>query len=251
MVSDGPSPPGAKFVIRRHKVSNSVDWTTNSLEMTFESIDDLIRVESISPDGIFADSSVVKGDICMSIDGVPAANTKVAQRSLNRSQSLQGTVAVLYFSLPNFWRSVVQLTIDEKYNRYWKDDAECTLYLDSEDEESAPVRLIFDVRSGLCRIDGVDAHGVDLSHTNTIIKRVMNLLGETMRAYKKDPKDKLRDSSRSLSVSASGKLKNRSDVYRRALIKLDEMRENGGISAKDYEAGKHALAEVAIQAAKS
>ncbi|EJK45414.1 hypothetical protein THAOC_35972 [Thalassiosira oceanica] len=250
MVSDSPSPPGAKFVVRRHKVSNSIDWATNSSEMAFQSIDGLVRFESISPDGIFADSSIVKGDICMSIDGVPAANTKVAQRALNRSQSLQGTVAVLYFSLPNFWRSVVQLTINEKYNRYWKDDTECTLYLDGE-EESAPVGLVFDMRSGLCRVDGDDVHGVDLSHTNTIIKRVMSLLGETMRAYKKDPKDKLRDSSRSLSVSPSGKLKNRSDVYRRALIKLDEMRENGAISAKDYDAGKHALAEVAIQAAKS
>ena len=250
MVSDSPSPPGAKFVIRRHKVSNSIDWTTNSSEMAFESIDGLIRFESISPGGIFADSSIVKGDICMSIDGVPAANTKVAQRALNRSQSLQGTVAILYFSLPNFWRSVVQLTINEKYSRYWKGDTECTLYLDGE-EESAPARLVFDMRSGLCRIDGDDVHGIDLSHTNTIIKRVMGLLGATMRAYKQDPKDKLRDSSRSLSVSPSGKLKNRSDVYRRALIKLDEMRENGTISAKDYDAGKHALAEVAIQAAKS
>lgn len=52
-----------------------------------------------------------------------------------------------------------------------------------------------------------------------------------------------------MSVSPSGKMKNRSDVYRRALIKLDEMREAGTLSKKDYEAGRQALAKVAIDTA--
>lgn len=84
---------------------------------------------------------------------------------------------------------------------------------------------------------------------NIIIDRAMKLLTESMEAYRIKPKKQVRDSSRSLSVSPSGKMKNRSDVYRRALIKLDEMRENGTISVKDYEAGRHALAQVAIQTA--
>ena len=40
-------------------------------------------------------------------------------------------------------------------------------------------------------------------------------------------------------------MKNRSDVYRRALIKLDEMRE-AGMSREEHEAGRQALAQIAI-----
>ena len=67
-----------------------------------------------------------------------------------------------------------------------------------------------------------------------------------------DPKGKerKRSSSRNLSVSASGKMKNEKDVYRRALIVLDKMRENGTLSAKDSKAGRLALAQMAIQTAK-
>ena len=46
-------------------------------------------------------------------------------------------------------------------------------------------------------------------------------------------------------VSPSGKMQNRSDVYRRALIKLDEMRE-AGMPQEEYDAGRQALAQVAI-----
>ena len=51
-------------------------------------------------------------------------------------------------------------------------------------------------------------------------------------------------------MSASGKMKNRTDVYRRALIVLDEMRENGTLSAKDSKAGRLALVQMAIQTEK-
>jgi len=50
----------------------------------------------------------------------------------------------------------------------------------------------------------------------------------------------------SLSVSPSGRMKNRSDNYKRALIELDEMRENGKLSAKEYESARRALAQEAI-----
>jgi NADH:ubiquinone oxidoreductase subunit D len=50
-------------------------------------------------------------------------------------------------------------------------------------------------------------------------------------------------------VSPGGKLQNRSDVYKRALVKLDEMRENGKLSEEDYDNAKRALTEVAINTA--
>ena len=81
----------------------------------------------------------------------------------------------------------------------------------------------------------------------------MKLLRESMEACQStDPKGKEREQSSScnLSVSASGKMKNRTDVYQRALIVLDEMRENGTLSAKDSKAGRLALAQMAIQTAK-
>ena len=96
-------------------------------------------------------------------------------------------------------------------------------------------------------MDNNEEHGVDLKCMNTIIDRVMKLLIESINAYRARPNKREQSSCRSLSVSASGKINNRSDVYRRALIKLDEMRDNGKLSANDYEAGKQALAQVAIQ----
>jgi len=56
---------------------------------------------------------------------------------------------------------------------------------------------------------------------NIIIDMVLKLLTGSISAYRKEPKEKVQDSSRDLSVSASGKMKNHLDVYWSALIKLD------------------------------
>eukprot|EP00571_Detonula_confervacea_P008500 CAMPEP_0172314452 /NCGR_PEP_ID=MMETSP1058-20130122/22572_1 /TAXON_ID=83371 /ORGANISM="Detonula confervacea, Strain CCMP 353" /LENGTH=512 /DNA_ID=CAMNT_0013028327 /DNA_START=42 /DNA_END=1580 /DNA_ORIENTATION=- len=246
MMSDSPSPPGSRFVVKKHKSRGFGRMAEEAEDMTLEAVNGLVRVQDIAADGVFVGSHISKGDICLSVDGVPAVSDGVATRALGRSQSI---VAMLMFSLPGLWKSIVEFIIDEKYNRWWKKDSECTLLWGNED--CTPITLTFDERTGLCKAHGNEENEIDLKYMNIIIDRVMKLLTESIKAYRSTPKKGcVRDSSRSLSVSPSGKMKNRSDVYRRALIKLDEMRENGTLSAKDYEAGKHALAQVAIQTAK-
>ena len=147
--------------------------------------------------------------------------------------------------MPEFWKSIVELLVDRKYVRWWNKDSECRLIWGNNDV--APITLSFDAQTGLCTADNNEEHGVDLKCMNTIIDRVMKLLIESINAYRARPNKREQSSCRSLSVSASGKINNRSDVYRRALIKLDEMRDNGKLSANDYEAGKRALTQVAIQ----
>ena len=167
------------------------------------------------------------------------------------------TVAMLVFSMTDFWKSsIVEFTVDEKYNRWWKRDNQCTLLWG--DEDCAPIILTFDESTGMCTAEGDEENEVDLSHMNIIIERIMCMLTGSIKAYQAakydsvrgtSPHTTVRGSSRSMSVSPSGKMKNRSDVYRRALIKLDEMREAGTLSKKDYEAGRQALAKVAIDTA--
>lgn len=241
--SDGPSPPGARFVVKKCRSTGLGKQNgPASQDIVFQNMDGLVSVVEIAEDGLFAGSPISKGDICLSIDGVPALNAEVARRSLARSQNI---VAMLIFSLSGFWKNVVEFIIDEKFNRWWKKNSECTLL----SEDCTPITLMFDERTSLCKTQGSKENEVDLRYMNIIIERVMNLLKGSMMAYRKEPREKVRSKSRSLSVSASCEMKNRSDVYRRALIKLDEMRENGKLSAKDYEAGRLALAQVAIQTA--
>lgn len=249
MASNGPSPPGSRFVVTKTKsmmgygdIQSKSDPEMHSI--VFETVNGLVRVKDIAKDGIFADSPISKGDICLSVDGVPAISCDVAKRALRRSQSI---VAMLMFSVSAFWKSTVEFIIDEKYNRWWKKENVCALLLGEED--CTPITLTFDETTGMCQADGNEENEVDLRYINIIIDRVLKLLKASIAEYRNTiPKE--RGPSRSLSVSASGQTKNRSDVYRRALIKLDEMRENGTLSAEDYEAGRHALAAVAIQTAK-
>jgi len=246
-VSDNPSPPGARFVVKNLQANGFVSaLDPDSQDVTFQTIDGLVSVKSIAENGLFSESPISEGDICLSIDGVPATSDDVATRALARSQSI---VAMLVFSLAGFWKSMVEFMIHEKYNRWWRTDSVCTLLLWG-DEGSTSVTLMFDEETWLCKAEGNDKCEIELRSMNTIIERVRRLLSKSIAAYWAAPKDQSRDSSRSLSVSPSGKLQNRSDVYRHALVKLDEMRGNGTISAKDYEAGRHALAQVAIRTAK-
>ena len=247
MVTDSPSPPGSRFVVKKHfhKGFGSMKSDSKLEDITFQQVNGLIRIQDIAENGIFVEQPISKGDICLSVDGIPATTEEIATRALGRSHTV---AAILVFSLPEFWKSVVDYLIDEKYNRWWKTKTECTLLLGSED--CTPITLLFDQETGLCSAEGNEENEIDLSDMNTILERVMNLLRQSMEAYRTIPKERVRESSRSMSVTPSGKMKNRSDVYRRALIKLDEMRENGHISVEDYEAGRHALAQVAIQTAK-
>lgn len=244
MMSDSPSPPGSRFVVKKHKSTGFGRLAEESEDITLGEVNGLVRVQDIAADGVFIGSPISKGDICLSVDGVPAVSDGVATRALGRSQSI---VAMLVFSLPGFWKSLVEFIIDEKYNRWWKKDTQCILLWGNED--CTPITLTFDEQTGLCKADDNEENEIDLKYMNIIISRVMKLLTESIKAYRSAPKKGVRGSSRSLSVSAPGQMKNRSDVYRRALIKLDEMKENGTLSAKDYEAGKRALAQVAIQTA--
>jgi hypothetical protein len=238
-MSDSPSPPSSRFVCTK---TNLNGFTEEVTDITFEMSNGLVRVQEVSENGSFADSQIKEGDICLSIDGLPTISNDVAARTLRRSHSI---VSMLIFSLPEFWKSIVEFLVDRKYVRCWNKDSECRLIWGNNDV--APITLSFDAQTGLCTADNNEEHGVDLKCMNTIIDRVMKLLIESINAYRARPKKREQSSCRSLSVSASGKINNRSDVYRRALIKLDEMRDNGKLSANDYEAGKQALAQVAIQ----
>lgn len=246
MMSASPSPPGCRFVVKKCKETNVgfrsiMSTDEDAKDITLETVNDLVRVQAVAADGLFVGSFISKGDICLSVDGVPAVSDDVATRALARVQSI---VVMLMFSLPEFWKSLVEFIIDEKYNRWWKKDSECTLLWGNED--CTPITLIFDEETGLCKADGNEENEINLKYMNIIIVRVMKLLTGSIKAYQSSKKGSIRGSGRSLSVSASGDIMNRSDVYRRALIKLDQMRENGALSANDYKAGKNALAQVAI-----
>ena len=247
MLTDCPSPPGARFVVKKKPdtaEASILDGSDTDItrDIKFESTNGLVRVKDVDATGIFSETPINEGDICLSIDGVPLTSNIVAARALGRSQSI---VALLIFSLPTFWMRIVDFTVDEKYHRWWKKETVCTLLHGSDD--CTPITLNFDEKFGLCTAEGNEDYEIDVRYINIILDRVMKLLVKSVNAYRMAPKERTRDSSRSLSVSPSGKMKNRSDVYRRALVKLDEMRENGKLSAAEYEAGKHALAQVAIQ----
>jgi hypothetical protein len=242
MASSSPSPPGAKFIVVK---KSTLGYEEEEQGISFQKVNGVLRVQSIKETGVFAESNIGEGDLCLSIDGVPAISENVAMRSLTRAH---GNVALLVFPMANFWKSVVELTIDDKYDRWWKSRSECVLFLDSD--SSHPVNLSFDEETGLCAIQDNTGSDVNVKTMNTIISRVMKVLKESIQSYITAPKKK-RDTSRSLSVSPSGKLQNRSDVYKRALVKLDEMRESGRLSDADYASAKRALTEVAINTTNS
>jgi len=240
MASSSPSLPGAKFIVVKKPSLGDKD---DEQGISFQKVNGILRVEGIKEAGIFAETDISEGDLCLSIDGVPAISENVAMRALVRAQ---GDVALLMFPMSNFWKSMVELTIEDKYDRWWKSSSECVLFLGNDDAH--PVNLSFNQETGLCTIQDNTDSDVQVKTMNTIILRVMKLLKESIQSYITTPKKK-RDSSRSLSVSPGGKLQNRSDVYKRALVKLDEMRENGKLSEADYANAKRALTEVAINTA--
>jgi hypothetical protein len=240
MASSSPSPPGAKFIVVKKSSFGDKDVEQ---DISFQKVNGVLRVEGIKEDGIFAETDISEGDLCLSIDGVPAISENVAMRALVRAH---GDVALLMFPMSNFWKSMVELTIENKYERWWKSRSECVLFLGNDDAH--PVNLSFNQETGICTIQDNTDSDVKVKTMNTIILRVMKLLKESIQSYITTP-TKRRDSSRSISVSPGGKLQNRSDVYKRALVKLDEMRENGKLSEEDYDNAKRALTEVAINTA--
>jgi hypothetical protein len=239
MASDGPSPPGARFVVKKHASTGfgrrKGRASPVAQDLRFRTVNSLVSVE-VAADGIFSRSPISAGDICLSVDGVPAggpAGKEVAARAMRRSQSI---VALLMFSVLTFRKSVVELAVDAGYGRWWKSESVCVL-LPGDDEEGAPITLTFknderkDAAEPLpssCTAEGNEGNKVDVQRINTIIERVMGLLTESVRAT----------------------MKNRSNVYRRALIKLEEKRENGALATTENDAGGQALAQGAILTAK-
>ena len=118
-------------------------------DITFQTIDGLIGVRDVAADGLFSNSPILEGGVCLSVDGVPALSADVVARALRRSQS---TVAMLVFSLTGLWKNVVEFIIDEKFDRWWKWDFACTLL--RGDGDRAPIRLSFDEWIGLCEARG-------------------------------------------------------------------------------------------------
>jgi hypothetical protein len=252
MASDEPPVPGSIFtVVRKEKDSlpdilslrSNPEDTADTLGISFEMVNDLVRVREVSPYGIFANSSISKGDICLMVDGVAATNLQSAVRALAFAR---GAISLLTFPLQNLWSNLMDLMISDEYNRNWRGSV-CEL-----SHRGHPISIHFDYISGLCFEKTTCIEKADVYKMNTIIERVMDMLIQSIKICREQTNQ--RGSSvhsttrtRSISVSASGSMKGRSDVYRRALIKLEEMKASGKLSKKDYADAKHALMNVAIQ----
>jgi len=251
MASDSPPLLGSYFSVIKKELKPGFSWkespsdTVKDLGISFEHVDGLVRVRDIDNNGPFSLTTIEVGDICLSIDGVPLTSLNVAVRTLALAS---GTVSLLTFSQAQFWRNMVELTMDKKYTRYWESNSECSLF--GENETYYPIKLVFDPITSLCITSPTIDCKIDLTNCNVIIKRVMDMLIGSIKVHLRPSlNDKNEESSRarSLSVSASGSMRNMSDVYKRALIKLEEMKESGRLTGKDYDDSKHALAAVAIQ----
>jgi hypothetical protein len=258
MASDEPPVPGSIFsVVRKEKDSlpdiellkSKPEDTADTLGISFEMVNGLVRVREVCKDGIFANSMISEGDICLMVDGVPATNLYSAVRSLAFAR---GAISLLTFPLHLFWSNLMNLMISEEYSRHWRGSV-CELTA----HNGYPINIHFDSISGLCfeETPGTESMKSDLKGMNIIIERVMDMLFESIKAYRDDHSDHrgsvgsttVTTRTRSVSVSANGSMKGRSDVYRRALIKLEEMKSSGKLSKKDYSDAKHALMHVAIQ----
>lgn len=255
MASDEPPIPGSIYtVVRKEKDSlpdiellkSNPNDTADTLGISFEMVNSLVRVRHIDRNGIFANSMISEGDICLMVDGVPATNLNSVVRSLAFAR---GAISLLTFPLHNLWSNLINLLISDDYRRRWRGSA-CELTAHG----GYPINIHFDSISGLCfeETPGTESMKSDLCHMNTIIERVMDMLVQSIKVCR-DPSEQrgsigsANTRTRSLSVSASGSMKGRSDVYRRALIKLEEMKASGKLSKKDYNDAKHALMNIAIQ----
>ena len=254
MASNEPPVPGSTFTVVRkekdslpdiHSLRSNPEDTADTLGIGFEMINGLVRVREVSPHGIFANSRISKGDICLMIDGVAATNLHSVVRSLAFAR---GAVSLLTFPLYNLWNNLMDLMISDDYNRHWRESV-CEM---SNSHIGNTISIHFDYVSGLCFEKSTGIEKDDISKMNTIIERVMDMLVQSINICRDQTNH--RGSSvhstartRSVSVSANGSMKGRSDVYRRALIKLEEMKASGKLSKKDYADAKHALLNVAIQ----
>lgn len=256
MASEDPPIPGCSFIVVRKEKDTLPDLqllkthpndTLDTLGMSFE-IDPngLVRVREIDPDGLFATSRIASGDICLMVDGVPATTLHSAVRSLAFAR---GAVSLLTFPLSKLWRNLLDLTIREEYSINWRGSTTCELTAHNKEH---PIRIHFDSISGSCFEETGTCESIqsDLSQMNTIVERTMDMLIQSIKIYREPPDARgsveSTTRSRSVSVSASGSLRGRSDVYRRALIKLEEMMASGKLSKQDYKEAKQALMLVAI-----
>lgn len=262
MASDEPPIPGSIFsVVRKEKdyrpdvellKSNPYD-TADTLGMSFEMVNGLVRIKEVNPHGVFGNNTISPGDICLMVDGVPATNLNSAVRSLAFAR---GAISLLTFPLNSLWSNLVELMISDEYMRHWRGST-CEL----TEVSGYPINIHFDSISGLVfeETPGTEGMKADLCRMNTIIERVMDMLVQSIKVCREetssDPRGSIGSKShsrtRSLSVSASGSMKGQSDVYRRALIKLEEMKASGKLTNKDYNDAKHALMNVAIQPSRS
>ena len=257
--TDSPPIPGSIFsVVRKEKDANpdfgclkaDQEDTTDSLGISFKMVKGLVRVREVSANGIFANTEISPGDVCLMVDGVPATNLNTAVRALALAR---GVTSLLTFSLQKLWSNLVDLMISGEYTRHWR-GSECELTADDKYRMS----IQFDSISGMCfeEAPGMESIKSDLQQMNTIIERVMDMLTQSIKVCRGPSDSRNRDSStcrssRGLSVSADGSMKGRSDVYKRALIKLEEMKASDKLSTKDYIDAKHVLASMAIQNSKS
>jgi hypothetical protein len=119
----------------------------------------------------------------------------------------------------------MDLMISGEYTQHWR-GSECELTAD----DKYLVSIQFDSISGMCFEETPVMENIksDLRQMIVIIERVMDMLTQSIKVSRGSSDSRNRDSStchisRGLSVSADGSMKGRSDLYKRALIKLEEM----------------------------
>ena len=163
--SDGRSIPGSRFVVRDCRKTRGVE---------FEDVQGLVRIKSVELRSPFA-RSVAAGDVCLSVDGLPATKASAALEAFSRRRG--GTKALLVFSLGEFWRSLVDYFFDASNSRCWNEVMnECTLCLDT----GLTVRLSFDQITGACV---PDVEGYNVVELNSISRGVIRLLSDSMSMY--------------------------------------------------------------------
>jgi len=238
--SIGTSPPGTLYrvVKKKHMVvlgrKSDLSNTVNELGISFESTDGLIRVKEVSE---YFSESISKGDICLSIDGEVCHSLR---KTVNSFSLANGAVALLIFPMLDMWKGMAELMVDKKYSREWN-GAECELL--EEGGDSHAISLKVDEKTGLCSIEGDEMNNINISNMNSMIKQVLGVLKDAIQASRplsrgnSTKTSSLSPDSTRYSASTAGKaIKNQSDVYKRAVAKLEKMREDGLLSSKDYDA---------------